>query len=215
MSRLASGFLGFFLVLAVFLGGAALAADISLPAPTTQGGIGLFDALWKRSSAAGGDFTLAEVSLADLSTVLWAATGLNRGGTGYTVPMAEGLPPYVDVYVAGPEGVYLYLPKENLLREISAENIRAQIGAQAFVGKAYYVLIFVSNPEELGGLRNRDAAEEFAAVLTGAMTQDVYLAAAALKLGARYIHSMKEPAIVAGLKLPEGHKPLALMLLGN
>jgi SagB-type dehydrogenase family enzyme len=204
------------LVLSFFMVPLSLAwADIDLPAPETQGGIGILDALKKRSSAAGGDFSLAEVSLGELSTVLWAATGLNRGGTGWTVPMAEGLPPYIKVYVAGNQGVFLYDPKNNKLVEISSNNIKGTIGAQAFVAKAYYILIFVTDPEVLKQLRNQDAADEFSAVLTGAMTQNIYLVATSLNLGARYIHSMKVPQIKTSLELEENETPLALMLIGK
>ncbi|MDR2352190.1 MAG: SagB/ThcOx family dehydrogenase [Deltaproteobacteria bacterium] len=190
-------------------------ADIDLPPPQTEGGIGVFEALKKRSSAAGGDFSLAQVSLEELSTVLWAATGLNREGTGWTVPMAEGLPPYIKVYVAGNQGVFLYDPKNHKLLEISQNNIKASIGSQAFVGKAFYILIFVTDPAGLKKLRNQNSAEEFAAVLTGAMTQNIYLAAASLRLGTRYIHSMKISQIKTSLNLSDEEKPLALMLLGK
>jgi opacity protein-like surface antigen len=195
---------------------AAQAADIDLPAPRTEGGIGLFDAMKKRSSAAGGDFSPAEVSLEDLSTLLWAASGLNRGETGWTVPMAEGLAPYVDVYALGNAGVFRYDWKANRLVEISAENIKGKVGQQAFVRRASWILAFASNPDELAKLEHgASAADEFAQVLTGAMTQDIYLAAAALNLGARYIHSMYPDEIKAGLKLPEGSVPIALMLIGK
>ena len=163
-------------------------ADVELPAPQTEGGTGLFEALKKRSSAQGGDFSAAELSL-------------NSGEPGWTVPMAEGLPPYVDVYVAASDGVFLYDYKAHKLIEVSGENIKGNIGEQAFVKRASHILIFVANPEGLSKLRNEAAATEFADVLTGAMTQNAYLAAAALKLGARYIHSMRLDEIKAGLKL--------------
>jgi nitroreductase len=202
-------------LLMIFSINSSLWADLELPEPQSSGGMGLFDALKKRSSISGGELSLGEVSLEDLSSILWAASGLNRGEKGWTVPMAEGLAPYVSVHVASTDGVYLYDYKENKLVEISKENIKAKIGAQAFVGKAAYILIFSTIPDELKNLRHPGTADEFAAVLVGAMTQDVYLAAAALKLGARYIHSMKSDVIASSLKLPEGSRPLALMLIGK
>jgi hypothetical protein len=201
--------------LTIFFINSELMADVDLPAPQTTGGMGLFDALKKRESISGGDLSLGQVSLEDLSTILWAASGLNRGEKGWTVPMAEGLAPYVSVHVASAEGVFLYDYKGHKLVEVSKDNIKAKVGAQAFVGKAYYILIFSTIPEELKNLRNQAAADEFADVLVGSMTQDVYLAAAALKLGARYIHSMKVDNITSALKLPEGSRPVALMLIGK
>ncbi|MDR1045907.1 MAG: nitroreductase family protein [Candidatus Adiutrix sp.] len=191
------------------------AADIALPAPQTEGGMPLFEALKKRSSAHGGDFSTAEVKLEELSTVLWAATGLNRGQNGWTVPMAKGLPPYCRVYVAGSDGIWRYDWAGNSLREVSSENIKAKIAAQSFVKRAYYILVIVSDAEALSAINDEQAAADFAQVAAGAMTQDIYLAAASLRLGARYIHSIDREAIKSALKLPEGDEPICLMLLGK
>ncbi|MDR3134937.1 MAG: nitroreductase family protein [Deltaproteobacteria bacterium] len=202
---------------AVFLASRGLADDIKLPDPQTEGGIGIFEALKKRSSVAGGDFSLAEVTLGELSSVLWAASGLNRGQTGWTVPMAEGLPPYVRIYVAGQDGTYLYDWAGHLLKEVSKENIKGKMGGHGFVAKAYYVLILTTDQEVLGQLLRGGGAQkgEFANVLVGAMTQDIYLAAAALSLGTRYIHSMNKEAVSAALGLGPGDYPIALMPLGK
>ena len=190
--------------------------DIILPPPTTEGGLGIFSALKKRSSVPGGDISPAEVTLEELSTVLWAASGLNRGQTGWTVPMAMGLPPYVKIFVAGPEGVWRYDWEGHKLLGVSSENIKADIAAQAFVRKAWYVLILVSDKEtasKAGG--EESAADNFIQVLTGAMTQDIYLAAASLGLGARYIHSMKVDRVREALSIEPENYPVALMVLGR
>lgn len=192
----------------------AFAGDIKLPPPQTEGGMGVFDALKKRSSAQGGDFSLAEIKLEELSTILWAASGLNRGEKGWTVPMAKGQPPYCSVYVAGADGIYLYDWAAHSLKEISRENVKAEIGKQSFVKKAYYVLIIVSNAEGLSRLGTKETSE-YGFVLAGAMTQDIYLASAALKIGARYIHQMHVDKIKEALKLTNGDEPICLMLLGK
>lgn len=248
----------------------ALAADVVLPPPQTQGGAGLFDTLKKRSSLSGGDFSpLAEVSLEELSTVLWAASGLNRGQKGWTVPMARGLPPYATIFVAGNQGLFRYDWVEHKLVEISGENVKDQLGGQSFVKKAFYVLIFVSEKsvfaqaksdhhgreryghgpgEEPRGGEDKafvgkvsdanqgqerpegrgpdgrepegrgprlDRFDAFVHVLVGAMTQDAYLAAASLGLGARYIHQMKTSNIEKLVPIAPGDYPVALMMLGK
>ena len=205
----------------VFLVAAMLAVAVPalgaepLPAPEQSGGMPLFEALKKRSSAAGGDFSMAEVTREELSTILWAATGLNRGNNGWTVPMSKGSMPYCRVYVAGADGIYLYQWRDHSLEKISDENIKAKIGRQSFVKKAYYSLIFVSDAELLEQFGSEEKKKEFADVAVGGMTQNVYLACAALKVGTRYIHSINSEEIVRALKLPEGDKPIALMLLGK
>ena len=204
-----------FAVLTLFIGASPALGGEPLPAPLQAGGMGLFDALKKRSSATGGDFSLAEVTREELSTILWAATGLNRGAKGWTVPMWRGVPPYCRVYVAATEGVFLYDWKNHALEKISDENIKGKIGKQAFVKKAHSVLIFVSDAEILAQFNDADISRDFSHVAVGAMTQNVYLACAALHIGARYVHAMHTDEIINALKLPKGDVPLALMLLGK
>ncbi|MDR0647859.1 MAG: nitroreductase family protein [Synergistaceae bacterium] len=190
-------------------------ADKKLPAPQTSGGMSLFEALKKRQSAPGGDFPTANVTDADLSSVLWAATGLNRGENGWTVPMERGLPPYVDVYAAMASGVFRYDWKTHSLLDVSKKDIRPNIGLQNFVAQAPCSLIFVANSESLSAINSEAFRLQFAAVAAGAMTQDVYLAAAALGLGARYIHSIKEAEIKRELALKDADSVICLMLLGK
>ena len=198
----------------LFIGTSAY-ADIKLPPPQTEGGMSLFESLKKRSSAAGGDFPIAPLELEELSTILWAATGLNRGETGWTVPMAKGLEPYCRIYAVQDEGIFLYDWRVHGLVEISKENVRSKVGSQNFVKTAPCVLIVVANGKALSDNFNEKDSAEFAAVATGAMTQDIYLAAAALEIGARYIHSMNLEAIREALSLPDEDYPLCLMLLGK
>ena len=195
--------------------GTSAYADVKLPPPQTEGGMGLFESLKKRASAAGGDFPIAPIEPEELSTILWAATGLNRGETGWTVPMAKGLEPYCKIYVAQDDGIFLYDWRVHGLTEVSKENIRAKVGSQNFVKTAPCILIVVADGKALSDNFNEKDAAEFAAVAAVAMTQDVYLAAAALEIGARYIHSMNLEEIRRALSLPDEDYPLCLMLLGK
>jgi nitroreductase len=67
----------------------------------------------------------------------------------------------------------------------------------------------------LAALNDGRVSAEFSRVAVGAMTQNVYLAAAALQLGARYIHAIKAEEIAGALKLADGDAPICLMLLGK
>lgn len=202
--------------LALLLAAPALAADSGkLPAPQMEGGISLFTALKNRASAPGGDFPVGQISQQELSTILWAASGLNRGESGWTVPMSRGREPYCRIYVADADGVALYNWKQHSLESISTDNIKNKIGAQGFVKMAPCILIIVSDAEGLAFFKNDKLGEEFAQVLVGAMTQNIYLAAANYNIGARYIHSMHIDEIKQALKLPAGDEPICLMMLGK
>jgi nitroreductase len=209
----------FFTVAAVALLAAAalctpVEADVKLPEPLTEGGGGVFSLLKSRASAAGGGYPTGKVSQEELSTILWAASGLNRPGKGWTVPMAMGREPYCKVYVAGDEGTFLYDWKEHALKEISKDNVKAAIGSQAFVGKASHVLVFVTDGKALGSFNNNRALE-WGYVAVGAMTQNVYLAADTLGIGARYIASLSPDVARTSLQLAEGDIPVCVMPIGK
>jgi hypothetical protein len=189
-------------------------ADITLPTPQTKDGMSLFESLKKRSSTSGGGFPAGQVSDNELSTVLWAASGLNRGKNGWTVPMANGNSPYVRIYVASKKGTFLYEWEGHYLKEINNKDIRADIGLQNFTRRAAYSLIFVSDASAFTDI-NPEQITNFSYTAVGGMSQNAYLAAAALKLSARYIHSIKPEVISQELQLPEGSKPLGMLLLGK
>ena len=203
------------LAAAVLLPVGAASADVSLPAPQRTGGSGVFDALGSRASAVGADFaSMKDVSLENLSTVLWAATGLNREEKGWTVPMAMGMEPYVKVYVARSDGTFLYDWRAHALKEVSKEDVRGRVGKQDFVAKAPCTLIFVSDSAALSRKFKDNDGEEFAAVAAGAMTQNVYLASGALGIGTRYIRSARDDEIERILSLPDDDDVLCIMPMG-
>jgi hypothetical protein len=206
--------IGLALVSLIVLGSVAL-ADIALPPPQTSGGIGFFETLKHRSSAKIDDFYPDELSLQELSTILWAGSGLNRREKGWTVPMAMGFPPYVKIYVAGDKGIWLYNWEAHSLKEISKENVKTKIGKQPYVGRASNILILVSDPQGLKSFNSPEARAEFAYVLTGAMTQNIYLTTSALKLKSRYLKGLNKEFIQKALSLKEGEEPICLMMVGK
>ncbi|MCX8660613.1 nitroreductase family protein [Gilliamella sp. B2772] len=189
-------------------------ADVTLPAPQNKEGMGLFDSLKKRASTPGGGFPTGMVSDEELSSVLWAASGLNRGKNGWTVPMASGKAPYVRLYVASEKGTFIYEWEGHYLREINNQDIRGDIGKQSFTKRAPYIFIFVSDGDNLKDYDTQQA-NDFSQIAVGAMSQNVYLSATALKLSTRYIHSINPEFISQSLQLPENSKPIGIMLLGK
>ncbi|MCL2147010.1 MAG: nitroreductase family protein [Synergistaceae bacterium] len=192
-------------------------ADIELPAPVKEGGIGVYEAFNLRASAKGGSFPSIELNNEELSQVLWAATGLNRDGNGWTVPMAMGTKPYCKIYVSIESGVFLYDWENHMLKEVSVNDIRSKIAGQEYAKTAPCSLIFVTDMEVLRSTydRDKDLAYHFASVAAGAMTQDIYLAAASLNLGARYIYSIDRAFIHEELKLANEDSAICVMLMGK
>jgi hypothetical protein len=194
---------------------ASAAADVKLPEPSRDGGEGVFSLIERRASGARGAFPNAAISDAELSTILWAASGQNRGDKGWTVPLAGGKPPYVKIFALRSDGVFLYDWKEHSLVEISPENILGKITGDGFARNAPCVLAFVSAPDGLGNMSSFNRNNELAYIASGAMTQNVYLAADALGISGRYMVSMKTEAVKSELKLKESETPLCIMPLGK
>ena len=92
------------------------------------------------------------------------------------------------------------------LIRISDKNIKNGISPQNIVGKSPVVLVFVSGS---------NIKKEYVYTTTGAMTQNIYLAAESMGIGGRFVMTMNEKAIREGLKLKTGEYPLNLMLIGK
>lgn len=147
---------------------------IKLPVPDKRGGLPLMQALAKRRSTR--EFARKPLPLPALSSLLWAAFGVNRRGGGRTAPSAIDAQE-IDVYVALPDGAYLYDARTHALRLVAGSDLRRITGYQDFVDEAPLDLVFVADYSrmKLVPVANR---ESFASAAAGAIAQNVYLYAA-------------------------------------
>jgi nitroreductase len=168
---------------AAFIAGSLFAQSIDLPAPRKTGGMPLMDTLAKRSTAR--VFDSKELSPQQLSSLLWAAFGINRPDGKRTAPSARNYQE-TDIYVLLKSGVYVYAAKSNKLDLVVAEDLRALGGTQAFVTNAPVTLVFVADLSKMGGGSNEDK-KNTANIDVGYISQNVYLfcASEGLVTGAR------------------------------
>lgn len=192
----------------------ALAREGKLPDPEKSGGMPLFEAMNERGSPGQSSFPSGKIGREDLSTILWAASGHNRNGSKWTVPMAMGRPPYCKIYVASDDGVFLYNWKDHSLVEISKEKVNERIAMQDFVKSAPLILYFVADGKELQGFTG-PMQTEAGPLLAGAMSQNVYLACEAVGVGARVVYSIKRDEASSQLKLSGDDTPLFAMPMGK
>jgi nitroreductase len=146
-------------------------ATLELPAPQKTGGMPVMEALAKRATARA--FAQQDLSPQQLSSLLWAAFGINRPDGKRTAPSAMNFQE-TDVYVLTKQGAYVYDAKANRLTQVLAEDIRALGGSQPFVKDAPVTLVFVADLARM----NKSAASErdsYAAFDTGFISQNVYL----------------------------------------
>jgi len=179
---------------------------IQLPAPQTEGGRPLMQALKNRHSSR--SFREEALTPEVLSNLLWAAYGINRPESGKrTAPSALNWQE-IDIYVTLKEGLYLYEAKGHALVPVLNQDIRAETGSfiQPFVKKAPLNLVYVADLARTGGLKGAVVSAEekmlYAAVSTGAIVQNVYLCCASegLSTVVRGYVDKSELARVMGLR---------------
>jgi len=148
------------------------APTIKLPLPRRAGGLPLMQALRARQSAR--EFAPAPLRRAVLSDLLWATAGINRPKLGgRTAPSAMNAQEVL-LYVALPQGLYLYDPKAHALSLAVASDVRRVSGYQDFVDTAPLDLIYVADHARMT-LVPPGQRTGFAFAAAGAMAQNAYL----------------------------------------
>lgn len=98
---------------------------IKLNEPNKKRGLPIMEALSVRASVR--EWSDKEVSLEDLSDLLWAANGINRPETKKRTAASAMNAQDVDIYVFMKEGVYFYDALGHLLVPVAAGDFRSQI----------------------------------------------------------------------------------------
>ena len=143
---------------------------IKLPPPQTAGGEGFFTVLNERRSLR--KFTDEALSSQELSTLLWAGFGISGSKDRRTAPTAVNRREFT-LYAILPCGAFKYLPQTNEVEKVSSEDLRPLSGGN--VTSRVYILIVAD--------LKRAASPEYAAIDTGYISQNLYLAATAMKMG--------------------------------
>ncbi len=183
---------------------------IKLPAPQKSGGMPLLDALASRQTQRA--FTPRDLPRETLSTLLWAAFGINRPDGKRTAPSASNMQE-IDIYVVKAEGAYRYDATANTLEPVAAGDHRAATGGQPFVSIAPMNLVYVADYARMG--KSDAAAKDFySATDTGFIAQNVYLYCAANSLACVVRGGFDNEAIAKALKLRPDQKVMLKQTVG-
>ncbi len=195
-------------LLIVLLSGSLTAKEegiIPLPDPQKTGGMPLMEALNQRHSSR--SFQEKELPDQILSNLLWAAFGINRENGKRTAPSSQGRTE-MEIYVSTRNGLFLYLPEKNALKEILDKDIRAKTGKQDFVDDAPVNLIFVANYKKAGDV-DPEKYRNTSGMNTGFISQNVYLYCASEGLATVVRGWFDEKELREAMKL-EAHKGIIL-----
>ena len=176
------------LACAVAVGASAL-EPVKLNEPDLKRGKSLMQALSGRESQR--KFEAQELSLQDMSDLLWAANGINRSNGKRTAPSAMDKQDIV-LYVLTAKGSYRYDHKEHLLEPIKEGDFRQKVRNNA---SAINVLL-VAN----------DGNARHAYTNAGYVSENIYLVCSALDMGTVACGSMDEDAFRKACNLKERQK---------
>jgi SagB-type dehydrogenase family enzyme len=146
--------------------------SIELPAPHWARAGPLLQMLQARHSSR--EFSPRALPLEALSTLVWAAFGINRPETaGRTAPSAHNWQE-IEIFAVLADGAYRYDAAGHALRLVKAGDLRPLTGVQDFVGGAPLDLVYVADFTKMS-----DATDEqrtfFASADAAVIAQNVYL----------------------------------------
>lgn len=188
---------------------------IQLSAPRTESDVSLERALLERRSVR--EFTTEELTLEEVSQLLWAAQGITASWGGRTAPSAGALYP-LEVYAATSDGLYHYLPDGHRAEVVSTSDLRAALaaaaGGQEAVADAPVVFAITAVPARTEA-KYGGRAERYVQLEAGHVAQNVLLQAVALGLGGVPVGAFSDDAVAQVLDLGSDEDPLYLIPVGH
>ncbi|HKM80683.1 MAG TPA: SagB/ThcOx family dehydrogenase [Candidatus Acidoferrum sp.] len=198
-------------ILAAILATAVGAQELKpmiLPAPQTDGGRPLMQALKERKSTR--EFSAEKLPVQVLANLLWAGFGVNRPDGRRTAPSAMNWQE-IGIYVVTADGTYVYDAAKNRLEPVTKEDLRSLAGTQSYAATAPVNLVYVADMTKAGDTEGKE-------VLTGADTgfiaQNVYLYCASEGLATVVRASVDSDALGKALKLKATQKIVLAQSVG-
>lgn len=177
---------------------------IKLNEPSKKRESNIMEAFQNRASVR--EWTTDELSLQDLSDLLWAANGINRPSEKKrTAPSAMNSQD-IDIYIFQNNGVYIYDAFNNLLTPLVAGDYRQLFGSQ----QSPIVLLLVSDTSKFKA-GDSEHKKMVAAMDAGIVSQNIAIFCAGTGLKTRPRVSMNTEKIKKVLSLSENQLPLINM----
>jgi SagB-type dehydrogenase family enzyme len=183
--------------------------NVSLPKPNLDKGYTITKSLSLRKSADAQDFQKSkDLSLEEISDLLWAANGVNRPSEGKrTAPSAVNAQD-IDIYVLAKTGAYLYNAKGHSLGLVASGDLRALgAGSQKSFGEAPIIVVLVSDISKIGS-GDEANKRKLGAMDAGIVSQNISLLCSGTGLITRVRASMDSEGLAKALKLSASQVPM-------
>lgn len=192
---------------------------ISLPSPQTGLDFPLMKAIKERRTKH--KWLDEEVSLQDISNILWVACGITYEATKNaksrrTVPSACNSQE-IKVYVALKSGLFLYDESQHQLIEVFKDDIRHNIGTQKMMQNAPLGLIYVADYTKMNAPAFKDHEKRWYTTFadTGFMSQNIYLYCATANLSTAVLGLVDRETLQKIMGLGEDEKVVYTQVVGK
>ena len=182
---------------------------VILPAPQTDGGRPLMQALRERKSTR--EFSADKLPVQALANLLWAGFGVNRPDGRRTAPSAMNWQE-IEIYVVTADGAFAYDAAKNQLQPVVKEDLRSLTGTQPFVATAPVNLVYVADLSKVTG--DAEGRELYTGADTGFIAQNVYLYCASEGLATVVRGSVDRAPLAKALKLKATQKIMLAQTVG-
>ncbi len=201
---------------------------VKLPPPSYKGNVSVEAAI--RSTKSVRNYGNAPLKLQQISQLLWAANGrlptdAVSGATIKVTPSAGGLYPLEIFLLTGkdtvegvPAGIYMYKPETNSLLLVDSGDKRNLLAyaslSQMWIARAPATIV-IAGAFSRTTSKYRERGIQYVFIEAGNSDQNIYLQAAALKLGVGTVGAFNDAQVSAVLKLPTDIKPLLIVPVGK
>lgn len=172
--------------------------DIQLDKPTSGNYSSLMEALQKRRSNR--KFATTPLNEDLITNILWSADGINSPDGKRTAPSAMNKQE-IELYAILPNGAFLYMPKENILKRITPLNMTDKTGFNAPMS-----IVFVADTLK------QDA--QWAYTDMGFIAQNIYLFSAVNGLNTVFKGSVDSDYFKEALQLSDNMEVIGIQDIG-
>jgi SagB-type dehydrogenase family enzyme len=198
-------------------GGVAMSATktIKLPEPRILGKMSVEEAIFRRRSER--SFYPNELSLEQVSQLLWSAQGITDKSWGFrAAPSAGSLYPLY-LYILKKDGVFQYIPDGHKLKQISEEDkrpslVRASLG-QGYISEAPLVIVICGN-FRITEAKYGQRSYRYVNMEVGHVAENIHLQAVAMGMASVPIGAFWDDVVAKVLELPETQDPFYIVPVG-
>jgi len=208
--------------LAAIPGAGAEAQVVKLPGPAPQGAVSVEEALKARRTVR--QFIVRSLDLSQISQLLWGADGVSDPRGLRTAPSAGATYPLEIYLVAGDRavadltaGVYRYRVLEHILEAGLAGDRRiavARASLRQFWMAEAPVMVVIAAVYRRCTARYGERGVRYTHMEAGNVSQNLFLQAEALGLGAGIVGAFEDRELAQALGLPQEQVPLLVMPVG-